>query len=343
MKSSLILSILIFVLLLSCKKDAHNLVAGEGTPAVINSTPDVVSLNRNEADKVALLLNWNAANYNVRTEVQYTIEIGKQGSNFATPKRITVGNTLSKQFSVSELNGIALQLGCIPDLPENIELRLVSVIGSAAYPLFSNSETIAVTAYSEVIEYPSLYVPGSYQNWSVESAPKISSIRSNNVYAGYIYFPDAATNFKLTPQPSWTLAYGGTSNANAGSLSTTGDNLIVLGDGYYLLEADLNNSTWKATKTTWGIVGDASGSWNDDQPMAFDSSEGVWKVTLNLGAGALKFRANNDWMINYGDKNKDFVLDTDDGNNIQIDIAGRYEIKLDLSTPGFYRYSLRKL
>jgi hypothetical protein len=55
----------------------------------------------------------------------------------------------------------------------------------------------------------------------------------------------------------------------------------------------------------------------------------------------MKFRANNGWDINYGDKGADGMLDFN-SDNIKIPSAGNYTITLDFSSPRNYKYSLTK-
>ena len=125
---------------------------------------------------------------------------------------------------------------------------------------------------------------------------------------------------------------------------TAGDNLVVPSAGYYLIKADLNTNpaNWSATKASWGIVGDATGSWDNSTDMTYDPASGTWSVTATLSVGALKFRANNAWDINFGDTGADGTLEYN-GDNISVTQAGNYLITLDLSSAGNYSYNLRKL
>jgi len=59
-----------------------------------------------------------------------------------------------------------------------------------------------------------------------------------------------------------------------------------------------------------------------------------------LVAGEIKFRANDDWALDYGDTGFDGTLE-EGGDNIPIDEAGNYTIVLNLETPG-YAYSIVK-
>jgi starch-binding outer membrane protein SusE/F len=76
--------------------------------------------------------------------------------------------------------------------------------------------------------------------------------------------------------------------------------------------------------------------------MTYNAAEQVWKATLQLSAGEIKFRANDDWGINLGDDGPDGLLEYG-AANIVIGEAGRYEVILNLSNPGNYTYSVTKL
>ncbi len=72
--------------------------------------------------------------------------------------------------------------------------------------------------------------------------------------------------------------------------------------GYVEVTANFNTNTWTATRTTWGIIGDATpGGWNTDTQLTYDVTNQVWKTTAVMKAiGSFKFRANNAWVIDFG-------------------------------------------
>lgn len=93
------------------------------------------------------------------------------------------------------------------------------------------------------------------------------------------------------------------------------------------MTVDLSKLTWKVTElTTIGIIGDATpGAWDSDTPMTYNSAAGCWEVTTDLAAGQFKFRANNGWGINWGGTAAEL---RNDGENLVIETAGNYTIKL---------------
>jgi len=191
-----------------------------------------------------------------------------------------------------------------------------------------------------VNDYPILYVPGSYQDWTVDNdSTVLASVNSDGNYEGYLYFADANTQFKFTPQPNWDYDWGG--NSADSTLVVRGDNIVAADPGYYKINVDTNAYTYALVKTDWGVIGDATaGGWDSDQNMEFDPVTGLWTARLDLVAGTLKFRANDDWVINYGDTGADGIL-VQDGENIVIDQDGTYNITLDLGAPD-YTYSIER-
>ena len=66
--------------------------------------------------------------------------------------------------------------------------------------------------------------------------------------------------------------------------------------------------------------------------MTWDATNKVLKVTLNMTAGAFKFRANDDWAVNVGGN---MGALTQDGANIPVAAAGNYTITLDVSKAAY--------
>ncbi|PTX18433.1 uncharacterized protein DUF5019 [Pontibacter mucosus] len=202
-------------------------------------------------------------------------------------------------------------------------------------------EKVKNVHFKEAPGFPTLWVPGSHQGWDPASAPKIISLGKDDKYEGYVNFPNSNTEFKFTSHPNWdNTNYGA---GEGGALSTDGSagNLTASEPGYYLLKADLNDNTWSATKTSWGVIGDATaGGWDSDQDLTYDAKDMVWKGTLTLKAGEIKFRANDGWDINLGDDGANGSLEYG-GANIKIAAAGTYEIELNLSEAGNYTYTIK--
>jgi hypothetical protein len=185
--------------------------------------------------------------------------------------------------------------------------------------------------------YPVIYVPGGYQGWTPATANQLASKNSDNTYEGYIYFPADQKEFKITLGPDWSNNLGD-DGAN-GTLEPNGANLSVAEAGFYKFNVDLTALTYTLLKTDWGLIGSATADgWNSDQNMTYDATEGAWVIIANLVAGEVKFRANDDWGLNYGDDGANALLEAG-GQNIAIPSVGTYTIKLYLDKPD-YTYSI---
>ncbi|GMT44352.1 MAG: hypothetical protein IEMM0006_0184 [bacterium] len=218
--------------------------------------------------------------------------------------------------------------------------RTTSALVKKFYPNITSTTNVIPTKLKNTkADYPLLHVPGSYQGWDpANNKTVIASVKSDGKYEGYLYFPDAGTQFKFVKGTTWSDPNWGDNGAN-GTLDPGGDNITVADAGYYKVNVDLNKLTYSTVKTTWGIIGDATADgWNSDQNMTYDPTTGTWTATLDLTVGQIKFRANDSWDINYGDNGATGVLE-EGGDNINITTAGTYIITLKLGAPD-YTYSI---
>lgn len=345
------------LLLTACEKDDDKtIIQPNGGPTLTASATALGTLSGDNAAKMAVTFTWTPPDYGYAAGVTYTLQLDVKGNNFKTPKEYTTtASTLT--LTVAELNSALLALGVAPGAAGQLDARVKSDVSSnAAYSQLSGTTALTASPYLSVIAYPSLYVPGDYQGWSPDKAPKIASPSNNGTYEGYVNFASASP-FKFTSAPNWdntnygisgTVATNPTTKAVSGTLSTDGSagNLTVPAAGYYRLVANVPNLTWTATPTTWAAIGSATPkSWDGDTPLTYDPTTRTWSAVMNLSAGGeLKFRANGAWDINYGDTKADGTLDFNASDNIKgPTAAGSYLVTLDLSQgAGNYTYSIRK-
>lgn len=188
--------------------------------------------------------------------------------------------------------------------------------------------------------YPVIYVPGDYMDpsWNPGESAQLASVNSDGNYEGYIW-AEAGNQFKFTDGPSWDVNYG--DDGADGTLDQNGANIVAPETGYYKLNVNLNNFTYTMVKTDWGVIGSATaGGWDYDQNMTYDKEAGLWTAMLDLNAGEIKFRANDDWGLNYGDNGADGILE-EGGANIAIPSAGTYVITMKLGKPD-YTYTITR-
>jgi hypothetical protein len=146
---------------------------------------------------------------------------------------------------------------------------------------------------------------------------------------------------KFRMNDDWAVNYG--DSGADGVLDAGGDNIAVSA-GNYLITLNLNDLTYSVEAIDiWGIIGSATANgWDSDTDMLYDVNNkdaGIWYINgITLSDGEIKFRANDDWAVNYGDNGADGVLDAG-GDNIAVS-AGTYNIVLNLSDAGNPTYTI---
>jgi hypothetical protein len=335
----------------SCEKDKSGPFLNESAAAPEITAPaggtSYVFLEANEV-KDTIDFTWTVPDYGFAAAVQYALEIDKSGNDFAGP--ITLANSARPKLNISvgDFNMKVLTLGGLPGELGNYEVRVTAKINDSVPKLISEVVPLKITPYEKLIIYPMLFAPGGHNGWNqADSASALYSVKSNDIYEGYLWFKDASTQFKLLKEPAWvqTSCIGDANSSGTSGTLVVGDwgnNISVDGGiGYYHINANLVEKTYSWMKTDWGIIGPAQpGGWNTDSNMTYDVATDLWKATLDLTAGEMKFRANDAWTLNYGDNGADRKLE-ENGANIAVPAAGNYTVTLDLSG-AVYKYKLVK-
>jgi len=347
------------LLVASCAKpkSSYQWQNGSFSDQQLTATATTVTLSSaNDSSKV-IAFAWPLASFGFTASVTYTVQFDTPGDTATWAKAVSVvvgTNADSLSYLGTDFNALASALGMTPGTADTMVVRVEAAVlqndgaTSVIPPVYTNTVTILVTPYAL-----DLYVPGAYQGWLPASAPTIApfSTTYSYVFEGYVYFsPPGLNYFKYTNAPDWNHTnYGDGGN---GTMSTNGlaAGLSVPDSGYYELTANLKDQTWTATKTVWGIIGDATpGGWSNDTWMTYNPATQVWTVTLNLSnAGSFKFRANGQWVIDFGVDNSGNLAYSDNPivynpntNNLSVSTSGNYTVTLDLHVAGKYTYNLQ--
>ena len=349
MKNILKSTIFAFLLIAlgSCENDIEAVATSQsGATLLTPTTGTELVLLQSKEDDIATTLVWDYSDFGVETSGTYTVEIAKAGTDFAEP--IAAGTTTNRYltWTVKELNGVLSANGFLPFVQSSVDVRIKATLGTAANAQinYSNPIMLKVTTYTS--ELPQLAVPGNHQGWNPPTAPRIaSSAFGETDYEGYIWLdgehkfvaPDATGVYDWNKGPDF-----GDDGTFTGKLVEKDEKNATVVAGYYLVKADTEKLTYSETLTNWGVVGDATGSWDNSTNMTYNNDTKVWTVTIDLTDKFIKFRANNSWDINYGDTGADGSLELNSNDNIKVAAAGNYTITLDLSNPRAYKYTLTK-
>lgn len=301
---------------------------------------DVIELKEVNASQ-PITITWSPADYGFQAATNYRVELDKAGNNFGEPAVLANVTTTSASISQGDLNNILLAKELEGESPSQVDIRVIAVVNSDVAPDQSAVVTFTVIPYSSTVVIPQLGVPGSYQGWAPsDSTTAVYSPKSNGLYEGYVYFNIDNAFFKYTVGPSWDLNYG--DNGNDGTLDQNGSDIPAGAAGVYKLNADLNSFTHTNLRTDWGVIGSATANgWDSDQNMTYDPATKKFTATLDLSVGEIKFRANDDWGVNFGDDGNNKSVEYN-GANIAIAEAGNYTIELLIVGVPKYKYTIKK-
>jgi hypothetical protein len=190
-----------------------------------------------------------------------------------------------------------------------------------------------------------MYLVGgsSYAGWVPEKAIPFVEV-SVGKFELYTYLTVVGDGFKFLPTKGKYDGDWGKSKVEEGSIvQENEDNATVSEDGLYKIDLDFSNNSYSIQKVNWGIIGSAvPNDWpGPDNDMIYDPIEKVLKATLDIVPGEMKFRANDDWALNFGGDKDNLSYG---GANIVIAEGGNYTIRLNLdpSFNGKYFYAMTK-
>jgi starch-binding outer membrane protein SusE/F len=328
------------LLFASCKTDivqpvvSSNPTAPTGTTLTYTGTFDV-----NHRDSL-LTFSWTAANFGFESSTTYYVQFTPDSSFTSNVATIITTQNLSGTAKVSDINTLILSWKFAIGTPVKVYFRVAASVSSKVDTVFSSAGSTTLTPYDAVINYPMIYVPGDYQGWAPGGDPysRLYSYGFNSQYSSIVRLDNgvnATTQFKITSDPDWNHTnWGGTltqsGNNYSGTLDPTGNNYQV-NAACYVINADVSALTVTFTKTDdWGIIGSSIPpyDWSVDVNMNYNGQRQMWEITGDFKAGQFKFRANNDWSVNYGSNNNDGTLQAG-GNNLNLDADGNYTIRFD--------------
>jgi hypothetical protein len=372
----------LIVLVTSCQKQNKKLILGEGgfssSTAFTSSTPSPILADTIKAS-IAATFSWGSVTYSnpvvVTYSLQFDIASDTAGGEWTKAKTIIIGSKInSYAIAVQDLNTAAIGVGMAANTQGTLLARIKADVNQAngsmstVPSVYSNVLALTITPYSLI-----LYVPNSAQfptKWDPATAPILNVVPdSSGKYEGYVYLggSTAGQSFKYTNAPDFAHINYGDSTGNLLTTNGLASAMSVPTGGYYEVTANFQTApgTWSATRTTWGVIGDATpNGWTTDNEMTYDSVSQVWFIdSLSFSTtGSFKFRANNAWVIDFGIAktsnpvtvgavttgmltyaDNPFFAYNSTLNNLTVTTNGVYKVVLDLHISGSYTYTLTKL
>lgn len=280
---------------------------------------------------------WQKSKPTNASDVVYKVVLTKDGETTPLTSFTSDNGGKDTTFTISHenLDKALADLG----YPQSstVPLQWKVIASSSGFDLNSEyANQLYVTRFGKPTK---LFVVGgsTVADWNPDNAVNLIS-NGDGKFDGYQYITVDGFGFKLLPQMnSWNGDIGLKKGSTTELVNDNEDNLSVSSDGFYRIEPVMESKkegTIKLTKTVWGIVGDATGSWDNSKEMAFNPVKGnyTWTITTYLAKGEMKFRANNAWDINLGGNLNNLTYG---GGNFKIDEAGNYTITLNLAPTGY--------
>lgn len=140
---------------------------------------------------------------------------------------------------------------------------------------------------------------------------------------------------KFRGNDDWPINWGAP-DWPSGTGVQDGDN-IPAQEGIYYITFNAGTGEYNFEPMSIGIIGSAIGSWDTDLDMAINPANPP-ELILDINAvdGVVKFRADDDWPINWGASDFPMGTGVQDGPDIPVP-AGAYTVYFDVNT-GEYRF-----
>ena len=334
------------ILAASCSTDEDKLVFDPSSS--VAPTLGTLAGTTLSSDGADLTFEFTQPKYNVDAGVLYAL-YASDSQDFGKQEKLaaTIGGT-TVTVKQSALNSVILNLGGEPGAEFTVYLRLDSWLATnkntAVESSLARSGVLSATfvPYSQLILdkdiYDHVWVMGDYSGWSHDKAQLLYNYsKDGNIFTGVVDFEDkAASGIKFTGAASWDEATGnwGTANPDDASeaasvtlLNGSNDNIMCYAKRFYKFTLDKKalvlTKEWGADKI--GIVGTINNWAAPDVEMTFNKDYLRFWVDLEVtGDQEIKFRADEDWVYNWGADAKS------GGDNIKVG-TGKYRVYLDLN------------
>lgn len=356
-------------LVFSCEKDEDQAILNEESASKLSSDKTAIVLSEIIGGNPAISFTWQKSQFNIAIVPTQQVEFGIKGQNFKKSVTYDFANdATSGSVTHAGLNALMFNLGATPDIVNNIEVRLKTSAGPAAF--YSNVINLTVTPYTPNpdLVYPKINVPGAYAgaagyaNWAPNNSPNLFSPEKDGKYRGFVYITSISGDngkFKYTINEDWP-GNKGDDGTLTGKLAVDGSDIIATAVGAHYMKVDWNANTYSDVIANFGIIGDATPTgWGSDTDFVYNPATKTFVInSIALStSGSFKFRANDDWAMKFQPQSSDQTLTSGSGvvtylssentvtgdPNYKVDVAGNYKIELDLHNSANYKLTITKL
>jgi len=271
-------------LIAACTPAEDMRVTTEGPDAAVLQCSDDVVLSHDNAEGLALTVNWSDNN-NIATTgsgkapLNATINTLQFSAteDFATVSEyLTDKGSTSAQFTVYQLNTICTKLGMEGNVNAPLYMRLVSTLGGNIDPVYSNVISVGVTPYTIDLSLARIL------NSSHEDTGGTLSRTGDGVYAGFM---------GVSGWYNWFLLEG--DGTEWGNLGQDGKQFYISSEdskwnmwfpepaGCYYTIVNTGKAEWSALNIpALSVSGDISGD------MVYDKAQNCWILTYTASGNS---------------------------------------------------------
>jgi hypothetical protein len=199
---------------------------------------------------------------------------------------------------------------------------------------------IATTLYSNIS------LIGEQTDWGTDIADLTKDPNNDQVWTGIVHLKAGKLKFRANHDwgTNWGFGPGGSANSLSGYGSQGGGDIAIAAEGDYFVYINVATGEYffgKADRNIpfndIGVIGNATpGGWDSDTNLIKNPSNPYkWSGFITLTDGEAKFRADNDWAVNWGSADFPGGVGTSGGANILV-TAGTYFITFNTSTGEYY-------
>lgn len=303
-------------------------------------------------NNVGLTLNWNEAFDGFSGPATYQIEYAKGGTDFANATVAPV-TSFEYEFTEKTLRDLVMtEYAGVAGVATAVEFR-VKAVNEFGNEEYSNVVSVDITPYdSPGSLYPAIGILGSsIGSWDDDI--DLYNLGGEEIDKWYVSLYLNTGEVKFRANDSWSINWGSASYPT-GTGTQNGSNVPIASAGYYQVEFNAATGEYAFTQitvptiTSVGLIGPAAipGNGGDADWGAADinlTQDGtnpyVWTGTVPLEVGEFKFRADDDWAVNWGVHKLTTPLSgfgQQGGSNLTVQTAGTYFVYINIATGEYF-------
>jgi len=223
----------------------------------------------------------------------------------------------------------------------------IPISGSGYYKIDFNAATGAY-AFTPVTttDYNFISLIGAQSGWGGDIADLTQDGTNDQIWTGTVALTAGELKFRANHDWGTNWGTGALTTTYSGIGAGNGPNIVIPADGTYFVYINVATGEYFFGQTAWddpyadiGIIGDATpGGWGADTNLIKNPSNPYkWSKKFVLVDGEAKFRADNDWAVNWGASTFPTGAGTGGGPNIPLD-PGTYFVTFNTAT-GEYTFT----